>query len=159
VLAYAFLYKRQHDYALQEYQRAVELNPNYADLMSDMTFVLALMGRAHEGLDYMEKAKRFNPNYPDWYLWNFALAYYTLHRYSDAIANLKAADLPTRYRLHLAASYAQLGRLDEAHAEVRKILESDPGATIRSWSQHEPYQYQADLDHYIDGLRKAGLPE
>jgi TolB-like protein/DNA-binding SARP family transcriptional activator len=101
VLAYAFLYQRKHDYALQEYQRAVELNPNYADLMSDMTFVLALMGRAEEGLAYMEKAKRLNPNYPDWYLWNFALAYYTLHRYSDAIANLKAADLPTRYRLYL----------------------------------------------------------
>ena len=77
----------------------------------------------------------------------------------DAIANLKAADLPTRYRLYLAASYAQLGRLEEARAEVQKILESDPGATIRSWGDHEPFQHRADLDHYIDGLRKAGLPE
>ena len=158
-LGYAYLYRRQHELALAEYKRGLELNPNYADLMGDAVFLLAYMGRAKEGIPLMERAMRLNPIYPDWYSWNFGLAHYTMHEYADAIANLKAEDLPVQFQLYLAASYAQLGRLEEARAKVQKILEQDATVTIESWAKDEPDANAADLAHLIDGLRKAGLPQ
>ena len=158
-LGYAFLFSRQHEWALAEYKRGLELNPNFADLMADMVFLLAYMGRAEEGIPLMERAMRLNPIYPDWYRWNLGLAYYTMRRYGDAIANLSDDDLPTQFRLYLASSYAQLGRLEEARAQVQEILTEDPSATIESWGNVEPFANTADLKHLTDGLLKAGLPQ
>jgi hypothetical protein len=61
--------------------------------------------------------------------------------------------------LFLAASYAQLGRLPEAQATVKRVLALDPNATVAKWAAQEPYKKPPDLEHYKDGLRKAGLPE
>ena len=61
--------------------------------------------------------------------------------------------------LFLAASYAQLGRLTEAQATVKRVLAIDPQATVVKWAAQQPYKNPDDLEHYEDGLRKAGLPE
>jgi hypothetical protein len=61
--------------------------------------------------------------------------------------------------LFLAASYAQLGRLTEAQTTVKRVLAIDPQATVVKWAAQQPYRNPDDLEHYKDGLRKAGLPE
>jgi len=52
-----------------------------------------------------------------------------------------------------------LDRQVEAQATVRKILVENPESSIELWGGAQPYQHEADLNHYIQGLRKAGLPE
>ncbi len=44
-------------------------------------------------------------------------------------------------------------------AVAAKVLEADPDFSLARWTETEPYKHQADLDHALDGLRKAGLPE
>ena len=61
--------------------------------------------------------------------------------------------------LFLAASYAQLGRLPEAQATVKRVLALVPNATVAKWGAQQPYKNSVDLEHYKDGLRRAGLPE
>jgi adenylate cyclase len=61
--------------------------------------------------------------------------------------------------LFLAASYAQLGRLTESQATVKRVLALDQNATVAKFAAQQPYKNPADLEHYKDGLRKAGLPE
>ena len=60
----------------------------------------------------------------------------------------------------LASAYAQSGQFEEARAEAAEVLRINPGFTIESW---KPilllYKDPEDLQHRIDGLRKAGLPE
>src|SRR5215471_19629188 len=56
----------------------------------------------------------------------------------------------------LAAGYARLGQLEEAGAEAADVLRINPAFTIESWKRTAPFK---DLEHLIDGLRKAGLPE
>ena len=41
-------------------------------------------------------------------------------------------------------------------AEVRRL---NPGFTIESRKRLAPYKDPKDLEHRLDGLRKAGLPE
>ena len=62
-------------------------------------------------------------------------------------------------RAMLAASYAALGRADDAGAEVQEILKRSPEYTLAYIPKVMPYKDPKDLDHVIEFLRKAGLPE
>jgi adenylate cyclase len=57
----------------------------------------------------------------------------------------------------LAVIYAELGRENEARAEVAEILRISPGASLERWRERMPYRNPADLQGYIAGLRKAGM--
>src|SRR5262245_58687896 len=86
--------------------------------------------------------------------------HYMLKRYDEAV-RWYASRLPNFQAAHLslAAAYAQLRRLEEAKAEAAQVLRINPGFTIerhkRVWVHKDP----KDLEHCLDGLRKAGLPE
>jgi adenylate cyclase len=113
-----------------------------------------------EAIELLTDAMRINPFYPDWYLWNGAIVYYPARRYDAVIdAVERMTEPPADALLFLAASYAQLGRQDEARQVVKRVLALDPEATVAKWAAQQPYKNPADLEHYKDGLRKAGLPE
>ena len=67
-----------------------------------------------------------------------------------------------------AASYARLGQDEQARSAAEEFVEvagagmAECGAPLpESWldflAQRAPYKRQEDLDHYLGGLRKAGL--
>jgi hypothetical protein len=80
--------------------------------------------------------------------------YYPARKYEPAE---RMCDPPADPLLFLAAS-AQLGRLTEAQATVKRVLALDPQATVAKWAAQQPYKNPADLEQYKDGLSKAGLP-
>ncbi len=55
----------QHDRAISAYQRALELNPNDADVMNDFGLCLSCAGRSKEAVEMMRKAMWLNPHYPE----------------------------------------------------------------------------------------------
>ena len=91
------------------------------------------------------------------------LANYMLKRYGEAVrwSREYASRQPDRQWPHLwlATAYAQLGQLEEAKAEVAEVLRIDPGFTIEIWKRFTIFKDPKDVEHRIDGLRKAGLPE
>ena len=66
-------------------------------------------------------------------------------------------DYPAAYRQR-AASLAQLGRIDGARKDVERMLELMPGTTIKQ-AKAQLSSFFPNLDRFLDGLRKAGLPE
>jgi len=158
-LGFAYLYTQHTSLAVGCYERALALNPNDADIMVEFADVLTYDNRPTEAVKLIERAMRLNPYFPDWYLWYLADAYYTLGRYEDAIATLQRMQDPTEGRRILAASYAQLGRFEEAHAQAALVLKQQPDFTIRKWAKKQPDQDPSGLDHYLAALRAAGLPE
>ena len=59
-----------------------------------------------------------------------------------------------------AATYAQLGKLDDARHEAAEVIRILPNYTIEGTTPARVFKYAADAaEHFIDGLRKAGLPE
>jgi adenylate cyclase len=148
------------DRSVAAHARARALNPNDADIKSESGGYLAYAGRSEEAIELVNEAMRLNPFYPDWYLWNVAMAYYPAQGYDTVInAVERMRDPPVDPLLFVAASYAQLGRSDEAQAVIERVLELDPDATVAKWAAQQPYKNPEDLEHYKDGLRKAGLPE
>ena len=82
-----------HDRAISEYQRALELNPNDADVLNDFGLCLSYAGRATEGVEVVHKAMRLNPHYPDYWVMQLGPIYFNARRYEDAISTLRKIGL------------------------------------------------------------------
>ena len=158
-LAFVHLYRKRFDKALATYKRARALSPNDADLVAEMAETLVYLGKPEEAIALINRAMRINPFYRERYLTSLGWASYHAERYEEALEALeRMKNPPVRARKNLAATYAKLGRIEEAGAIAEEILESEPGYSLaRELSQ--PYKDQADLEHWLDGLRQAGLPE
>jgi adenylate cyclase len=158
-LGYARLYSKQLEEALVEYAHAMALNPNDSDIIADYADALVYAEQPARSVELLEKAMRLNPYYPDWYLWNLADAYDALGRYEDVLAAVKRMQDPSDGRRLQAIAYAHLGLMKEAQATAREVMHLQPGFTISQWIQRPPFRQGPVLERYIDGLRKAGLPE
>jgi predicted Zn-dependent protease len=158
-LGNALLYRKRHGEALAEYAHAVRLNPNDSDIIAEYADALAYVGQAERSIELLEKAMRLNPYYPDVYLWYLADAYDSLGRYSDVVATVKRMQDPSEGQRLLAIGYAHLGMMDEAHAAAAEVLRLHPGFTISEWRHRPPFREGPEFERYLDGLRKAGLPE
>jgi adenylate cyclase len=158
-LGYARLYSKQLEEALVEYAHAMALNPNDSDVIADYADALVYAEQPARSLELLEKAMRLNPYYPDWYLWNVADAYDALGRYEDVLAAVKRMHDPSDGRRLQAIAYAHLGLIKEAQATAREVMRLQPGFTISQWVQRPPFRQGPVLERYIEGLRKAGLPE
>ncbi|MBI3800572.1 MAG: tetratricopeptide repeat protein, partial [Deltaproteobacteria bacterium] len=161
VLGRVSVWRKQHEQAITEGERAITLDPNEAEGYVALGTTLVFAGRTEEGVGLVEKAMRLNPHYPPNYLNLLGFAYRTAGRYEEAIGPLKKALalspnlLPAH--LNLAACYAELGRLEEAQAEVAAAQKLNPRLSLEAARQNSPYKNPADLERFLDGLRKAGL--
>jgi adenylate cyclase len=152
---------RQYDKAIAECERGIDLAPNAAECHIWISFVLTMAGRSEEAVRYAEQALRLNP-YPDsWWIRQLGLSYFFAGRYEEAIAahkkslNISPKDLLTH--LHLTTAYSWAGRHEEALAQAAEILRINPKFSVEERAKFMPLKNQADLDRYLDGLRKAGL--
>ncbi|PST24099.1 tetratricopeptide repeat protein [Mesorhizobium plurifarium] len=160
VLANLLAYERSFDEADAEFAKAIELDPNEADTWATLSDIAVLAGRVEAGLEHIRKAFRLNPFPASWYYLTLGQAQYAACDYQAAVETLRRDETyRTSSRRFLAASLAQLGRLDEARTEVELFLVGNPHFTTRRWAETEPFRDAATLEHFLDGYRRAGLPE
>jgi adenylate cyclase len=160
VLALIWLFRRDFDASEQHFRRAIELNPNDADGILGLGYILVLRGHPEEALEAMQEGIRLNPFMPSWYSVVLGVTYYSLSNYVEAVQAFRRIPTPGYWvRARLAATYGQLGSSAAAEAEVAKILEEKPGFTIREFFvQDVLLERVEDREHLRDGLVKAGLP-
>jgi len=157
-LGFVYLFQREHERARSELQRGLALNPNDADTMAQLSAV-EVYTDPERALALIKDAMRLNPHYPDWYLWYLGDAYYALKQYKEVIKAIELMRNPTAGRRLLAASYAQLGRLQEARWQAERILTADPAFSVGAFVAKLPETDPDRLADFAEGLRKAGLPE
>jgi adenylate cyclase len=59
----------------------------------------------------------------------------------------------------LAASYGQMGLIEEAREAWRELLRVNPAYSLEHRRKVLPYKNPSDFERIVDGLRKAELPE
>ena len=153
--------KKQHEKAIAELKKAIALSPNDAELLTGLGYILNYAGKPEEAIGLVKKAMRLNPMYPAYYLWELGHAYFITGRYEEAIETLKRvlgrnSDFMPAHLL-LAASYSEIGREEEARAEVAEIERLNPQATLEALRPRLSYKDQAVSERLFDSLRKAGL--
>jgi tetratricopeptide (TPR) repeat protein len=114
---------------------------------------------AYRGIESILRAFRLNPHPPGRYYWILGYTQYAAGRYEDAIQTLQHDEtrLTGSSRI-LAASLAQLGRLEEAREVARRFLAANPHFSVRQWANTQPFRQNSDRQHFIEGYIKAGLP-
>ncbi|WP_246704484.1 tetratricopeptide repeat protein [Rhizobium sp. P32RR-XVIII] len=158
-LGLVHLWRGEAERAIGCYERARELAPYNCDLLADYCDALGYLGHLEDAIRIGELAVRLNPTRPDWYLWDIAASKYLSGDYLGALHLLeKMAEPGPAYRL-LAATYAQLGRPEDARRAASELLKINPDFSIERYTSRAPYRDKALLDKYVEGLRLAGLPE
>jgi TolB-like protein/class 3 adenylate cyclase len=159
ILGYVLHQNRKPDGAA-DLMTALQINPNHADAWAFLGVVKALEGSAVEGIDDLRKAFRLNPHPPGWYYWHLGLVEYAAGRYEDAVETLRheATHRLGSQRI-LAASLAQLGRIEEAKVEAAQFLAAHPQFSTQHWAKAQSFQRETDLQRFVDGYLKAGLPK
>jgi adenylate cyclase len=154
-LAIVYWNQGEFDKSFIEYETARKLNPNNPDLAADMAEALIYAGEPDKAITQIKEA--IQRIVPDWYEWNLARAYYMAKRYQEAIdAAGEITNPPNDVLLITAASKAQLGDLDAARAEMVRFSQNDSEWSIAK-AKERHFERDGDLEHWLDGLRKAEL--
>jgi len=161
LIGYLYAMKRDYDKAIAEGEKAVALDPGGADAHAWLGQSLNYADKPKEAIPLFEKAIRHNPNGPTWYFLNFGHSYRLTGQYQDAITQYRRAlrVAPNNIMAHigLAATYSLLGSDEEARAETAEVIRINPKFSLESFAKTLPLKNQAQIDRYIEALRKAGL--
>jgi TolB-like protein len=160
VAGYCAIYRGQFEEAEFHHSRAASLNSNEAHIAVHMVAFLAYAGRAGESESWFATARMLTPLPPVWYPMFERIARYCLGQFAEAAVPDRGTSDDVLDLLYVTASLGQLGRAAEARASLARCQSLlSPGLTLRAYAEAEPYRERAGIDHLLDGLRKAGLPE
>jgi adenylate cyclase len=160
--------RMQKDKAITVSERAVSIDPNAPNMFS-LALNLKNAGRHEESITCWEKGLRLDPIPWAYSLHGAGNSYFLAKRYGDALTQYKrlldrvkkGEFNPLVTHLDLAQTYVMLGQEREAQEHVAEVLKLRPKYSIRLYENTLTrfYKNQADRDHLINALRKAGLPE
>jgi tetratricopeptide (TPR) repeat protein len=151
-----------------ECERALALNPNLASVHALIGLAKLFDGHPEEVESHEREALRVSPHDTEAGVWvaYIALARLYLGSYDEALDwYRRAKDLDPNYatgRFNMAADLVELGRLEEALAEVQAGLALNPGFTLRryrSGAQSDNPVFLKGRERLIENMRKAGVPE
>jgi TolB-like protein/Flp pilus assembly protein TadD len=154
-----------HDEAVRRLERAIEISPNDPNAHGQLGFALALSGDSNGAITRLEEAMRLSPRDPFLAFWimSRAVAAYVAENHDETIqwCNKIIAEnprFPGAYRI-LAATYGELGETEQARMAIEELLRQMPGLTLAATREQVPWKMSEHAERYLDGLRKAGLPE
>lgn len=161
-----YLARGEYDSCIAECEAAIKLNPYLATAHCALGDSLAYMDRMEESILRFEEAIRLSPHDP--WRWGFfsyrSLAHIFMKQHEAAVEWSKKAlrDPNCQYwaNAHLAAALGHLNRIEEAQDAVNELLRQKPEFSC-SYAQKNLFYIKnsAQVEHYINGLRKADLPE
>jgi TolB-like protein/Tfp pilus assembly protein PilF len=146
--------------------RALALNPNLAWAWLFSGWVKIWLGEPEVAIERIARAMRLSPHDP--YIFNMhaatASAHFYAGRYAEASSWAEAAARGQPNHLMAAcvaaASGALAGRLAEAQKALAHLRQLDPALRISNLEAvMSPFRRPEVRARYVDGLRKAGLPE
>lgn len=149
--------------SIKSMERAIELDADFADAYAYLAVLYTGAGRASDGLKSVETAMRLNPKFPFWYLFMRGMAQFCLSDYQSAITDFEtAAERNPRaqfVRWFFAASLAQAGQMEDAEWQVEELNLLGFEGSISTIVETQAIQDPECKERYMDGLRKAGIPE
>ncbi len=152
-----------HERALAAAAKATALAPNDYDALMGTVLISIAAGEVDAAKKAVEAALRANPRPTPPQAAVAGAALYWLGLNDRAVTMLERAHdaLPNsnQVRFDLTATYAELGRLDEAKAVADQIRTWWPAVNLayfRIWFAH--HRRREDAERFIEALRKAGVP-
>jgi TolB-like protein len=162
-LAYSYLFARRFDDAIAEFELALRLNPNFAFSQAFYAVTLCYAGRYADGDIAIRRALRLSPRDPLAGIYSGLGAYiqFAAGRYGEAVQLARESlrqrgDFVGAHRV-LTAAAGMLGDSELAAIALQGLQQVQPNISLAWISRELPMKRAEDREHYLDGLRRAGL--
>jgi len=162
-LACVYLFGRRFDDALAEFETALQLNPNFSLAQGYHGLALCYCGRWQEGDLAARRALRLSPRDP------FSAIYYGIASYAQYIGRnygeaiqlaregiRQRGDFVGAHRV-LTAAAGMAGDANIAAAALQELRRAQPNVSLAWIAKQMPIKHDAEMQHYLDGFRRAGL--
>jgi TolB-like protein/cytochrome c-type biogenesis protein CcmH/NrfG len=162
-LGSVYLFTRRFDDSLAEFEVALGLNPNFSLAQGYYGLALSYCGRWEEATVAAQRALRLSPRDP------YSAVYYGIAAYAQFIGrNYEEAmrlaregirqrgDFVGAHRV-LTAAAGMAGQNEVAKAALHELRRAQPNISLAWIAKQMPIKEDADREHYLEGLRRAGL--
>ncbi len=162
-----YLFRRQHEEAIAELERGLDLDPNDPAGYLNMGLTLNMAGRPKEAIGFFKKGMRLDPHNPSRYLVGLGGARFCMGELREAADLVEKAmrlnpENAASWAGGLAAYYGLLGRGQEARAMIENLKKEKfdtPGTINLRWFMNSiPFKDRPVADRVAEGLLKAGVP-
>ena len=162
--AEAFVFHR-FDRALEHFDRCLSLNPNFAFGLGFSAFTYCYIGEAEKALRQLHRCRALCPfdPYPHFFDAAFCMAYTITGQHELAVQYGRRAighnpsDLAA-YR-PLVSSLGHLGLVQEGASHLSNLARQGSNFTIQWLRENYPPLGEGQINRYIEGLRRVGVPE
>jgi TolB-like protein len=151
------------DDSLAEFELALRLNPNFSLAQGFYGLALSYCGRCDEAVTAVGRALRLSPRDPFSALYAGIAAYaqFVERNYQEAMRLAREAirqrgDFVGAHRVFTAAA-GRSGQTEAAAIALRELRRVQPNISLAWISTEMPIRRASDLEHYLDGFRRAGL--
>ena len=162
-LGLACMWTHRRERGIAAFEEAIKLNPSFAAAHVLLGQMYLYAGRREEAIERAEKGIRLSPTDPRLFIWLPALAgaHYQMRHYAEAVeAGRRSWSLNRNWPTglcYVVAGLAQLGRIEEAQSALGDLKLMDANLEFTASMFRRTWPDPADVDHILDGLRKAGF--
>ena len=158
-LAQSLFFRRELQAFRPVAERSIALNPADGALHAFIGMLIALSGDWERGCAVVDAAIRLNPHHPGWY---WLTTVFDTYRKGDYLASVAAA---LRINMHgyfwgpatSAAAFGQLGEREQAQKALKELLVIRPDFATTAHQEFAKWLDEELVEHYVEGLHKAGL--
>ena len=162
-LGLVYLFGRRFDDSLAEMELALRLNPNFSLAQGYYGLALCYCGRWQEGYAAAQRALRLSPRDPFSAVYNGIAAYaqFIGRDYAKAMqlsreAIRQRADFVGAHRV-LTAAAGMAGEKEVAAEALQELRRAQPNISLDWLLTQMPIKEPAEMQHYVEGFRRAGL--
>lgn len=151
--------------ALHYFDRALQLNRNLPFIWAFSALSYCYLGDPDTALQRLQRCRELTASLPYFSLFEnpVAIAYLMKRMYKETVAiSRRVVEGTPAYGngyKPLISALGHLRRRKEARRYVEKLLAIEPGFTVKRFAEVYPFAQESDRQHYVEGLRRAGVPE
>ncbi|MGB5774600.1 MAG: tetratricopeptide repeat protein [Sedimenticolaceae bacterium] len=157
------LFLGRHQAAAAAVNKAVEIDPNYADGYGLLAWIMHYGGRPGLAQQALAKARQLNPASSASYEEIDGEIAFSTGRYKDAVVFFQSAlqrnPTHTRARLWLIASLVKLGKIDEANWEAEELITTAPSFSMARMLLAFPHKDPTLRDRLLGAIAQVGLKD
>ena len=146
-------------------EQGLAINTNLASGWANRGWLSLWIGQYEASLEQLAQALRLSPLATGTLMAErgMALAHLEMRHYGEALKWAKSAYARNTDNLlsirHMAAIHARAGNIDEARKFTATLLQRDPTTNLSKIRKSIPFRDPAAIEHLIESLRLAGMPE
>ena len=163
ILGHVRLLEGRHDEALALCRVSAEIRSSCPLAFGLLATVQNYCGDSQSAVRNAKDALQMERIYPSWLVNVLATSYRDDGKVGLSVPAAREAvrlsPEETDAKVILCSDYKLEGFGDEAKEVAREILSIDPAFRLSSYAESQPYKHRDTLDHLIETLRDAGLPD